>query len=55
MPPGYEYLTHHLPRKVTLARINDSAIDRQVMMLETREEKMQLFKHDDKVFRPQRP
>jgi hypothetical protein len=54
MPPGYGYLTHHLPRKVTLVRINDSTIDRQVVMLETRGEKTQLFKHDDKVFRPQR-
>jgi hypothetical protein len=52
MPPGYEYLTHHLPRKVTLIRINDSAIDRQVVMLETRGEETQLFKHNDKVFRP---
>ena len=54
-PLGYGYLTHHLPRKVTLARIHDSAIDRQVVMLETRGEKTQLFKHDDKVFRPRRP
>jgi hypothetical protein len=43
MPPGYGYLTHHLPRKVTLAWINDSAIDRQVVMLETRGKKTQLF------------
>jgi hypothetical protein len=55
MPPGYEYLTHHLPREVTLVRINDSAIDRQVVMLETRGKKTQLFKHNDKVFRPRRP
>jgi hypothetical protein len=54
-PPGYGYLTHHLLRKVTLVRINDSAIDRQVVMLETRGEKTQLFKHDDKVFRPRWP
>jgi hypothetical protein len=27
MPPGYEYLTHHLPRKVTHARISGSAIE----------------------------
>jgi hypothetical protein len=54
-PPGYGYLTHHLPRKVTLVRINDSAIDRQVVMLETRGEKTQLFKHNDKVFRPRWP
>jgi hypothetical protein len=54
MPPGYRYLTHHLSQKVTLVWINDSAIDRQVMVLETRGEKTQLFKHDDKVFRPRR-
>ena len=40
---GYGYLTHHLPRKVTLAWINDSATDRQVVMLETIGKKMQLF------------
>jgi hypothetical protein len=43
MPPGYGYLTHHLPQKVTLARINDYAIDRQVVMLEARGKKTQLF------------
>jgi hypothetical protein len=26
-PPGYGYLTHHLPRKVTHARISGSAIE----------------------------
>jgi hypothetical protein len=39
MPPGYEYLTHHLPRKVTRARISDSATDEQVLMLEIRGKK----------------
>jgi hypothetical protein len=53
-PPGYRYLTHHLPRKVTLVRVNNSAIGRQVVMHETRGEKTLLFKHDDKVFRPRR-
>jgi hypothetical protein len=43
MPPGYGYLTHHLPRKVNLARMNNSAIDRQVVMLEARGKKTQLF------------
>jgi hypothetical protein len=33
-PPGYGYLTCHLPRKVARARISDSAIDEQVLMLE---------------------
>jgi hypothetical protein len=27
-PPGYGYLTHHLPRKVTLARTNNSVTDK---------------------------
>jgi hypothetical protein len=43
MPPGYGYLTHHLPRKVTLARISDSAIDEQVLILETRGKETQLY------------
>jgi hypothetical protein len=43
MPLGYGYLTHHLPRKVTLARISDSATDEQVLILETRGKKTQLY------------
>jgi hypothetical protein len=31
-PPGYGYLTHHLPRKVAHARISDSATE-QVLTL----------------------
>jgi hypothetical protein len=42
-PPRYGYLTHHLPRKVTLARISDSATDKQVLILETRGKKTQLY------------
>jgi hypothetical protein len=38
-PPGYRYLTRHLPQKVAHARISDSAIDKQVLMLETRGKK----------------
>jgi hypothetical protein len=38
-PSGYGYLTRHLPRKVAHARINDSATDEQVLMLETRGKK----------------
>jgi hypothetical protein len=38
-PPGYGYLTHHLPRKVARARISDSATDEQVLMLEIRGKK----------------
>jgi hypothetical protein len=37
-PLGYGYLTHHLPRKVTRARISDFATE-QVLMLETRGKK----------------
>jgi hypothetical protein len=43
MPPRYEYLTHHLPRKVTLAQTSDSATDEQVLILETRGKKTQLY------------
>jgi hypothetical protein len=32
MPPGYGYLTHHLPQKVTHTRISNSATE-QVLML----------------------
>jgi hypothetical protein len=42
-PPGYGYLTRHLPRKVTLARISDSATDEQVWILETRGKETQLY------------
>jgi hypothetical protein len=38
-PPGYGYLTHHLPRKVAHAQISDSATDEQVLMLEIRGKK----------------
>jgi hypothetical protein len=38
-PPGYGYLTRHLPRKVAHARISDSTTDEQVLMLETRGKK----------------
>jgi hypothetical protein len=38
-PPGYGYLTHHLPRKVAHARISDSAIE-QVLTLENFSTKM---------------
>jgi hypothetical protein len=42
-PLGYGYLTRHLPRKVTPTRINDSATDEQVWILETRRKKTQLY------------
>jgi hypothetical protein len=38
-PPGYGYLTRHLPRKVAHTQISDSATDEQVLMLETRGKK----------------
>jgi hypothetical protein len=53
-PPGYGYLTHHLPRKVTHARISDSATE-QALTHETRGKKMQLYNPTIKMFRPQRP
>jgi hypothetical protein len=43
MPPGYGYLTRHLPRKKTLTRISDSATDEQVRILETRGKETQLY------------
>jgi hypothetical protein len=54
-PPGYGYLTHHLPRKVTRARISDSATDEQVLMHKTRGKKTQLYNPTIKMFRTQRP
>jgi hypothetical protein len=53
-PPGYGYLTHHLPRKVTHARISDSATE-QVLTHETRGKKTQLYNPTIKMLRPQRP
>ena len=41
--PRGGYLTHHLPCKVTRARISDSATE-QVLTHETRGKKMQLYK-----------
>jgi hypothetical protein len=43
MPPGYGYLTRHLPRKVTLTRISDFATDEQVRIVETRGKETQLY------------
>jgi hypothetical protein len=53
-PPGYGYLTHHLPQKVTRARISDSTTE-QVLTRETRGNKTQLYNPPIKMFRPQRP
>jgi hypothetical protein len=53
-PPGYGYLTHHLPRKVTHAWISDSATE-EVLTHKTRGKKTQLYNPTIKMFRPQRP
>jgi hypothetical protein len=42
MPPGYGFLTHRLPRKVTHAQTRDSAT-KQVLTHETRGKKTQLY------------
>jgi hypothetical protein len=42
-PPGYGYLTRHLPRKITLTRISNSATDEQVWILEMRGKETQLY------------
>jgi hypothetical protein len=49
MPLGYGYLTHHLPRKVTHARISDCATE-QVLTHETRGKKTQLYNPTIKMF-----
>jgi hypothetical protein len=61
-PPGYRYLTRHLPRKITLTWVSDPATDEQVRDTDTslvtyREtgKKGTALYHDDKVFRPRRP
>jgi hypothetical protein len=43
MPPGYGYLTHHLPREATLARTNIPVADKKVQILETRGKETQLY------------
>jgi hypothetical protein len=42
-PPGYGYLTHHLPREATLARTNISVTDKKSQILETRGKETQLY------------
>jgi hypothetical protein len=42
-PPGYGYLTHHLPREATLARTNISVTDKKVQILETKGKETQLY------------
>jgi hypothetical protein len=43
MPPGYGYLTHHLPREATLACTNIPVTDKKVQILETRGKETQLY------------
>jgi hypothetical protein len=42
-PPGYGYLTHHLPQEATLAHIDNSVTDEKVQILETRGKETQLY------------
>jgi hypothetical protein len=42
-PPGYGYLTHHLPREATLARTDIPVTDKKVQILETRGKETQLY------------
>jgi hypothetical protein len=42
-PLGYGYLTHHLPRKATLARTDNSVTDGKVQILKTRGKEAQLY------------
>jgi hypothetical protein len=42
-PPGYGYLTHHLPREATLARTNISVTNKKVQILEARGKETQLY------------
>jgi hypothetical protein len=42
-PPGYGYLTHHLPREATLARTNISVTNKKVQILETRGNETRLY------------
>jgi hypothetical protein len=43
MPPGYRYITHHLPREATLAHTDNSVTDEKVQILETRGKGTQLY------------
>jgi hypothetical protein len=42
-PPGYGYLTHHLPRKVAHARISDFATDKQVLNARNKGKETRLY------------
>jgi hypothetical protein len=51
-PPRYGYLTRHLPRKVTHARISDFATDEQVLNARNKRKETWLY---TQMFRPQQP
>jgi hypothetical protein len=42
-PPGYGYLTRHLPRKITLTWVSNSATDERVRIRRTRGKETQLY------------
>jgi hypothetical protein len=42
-PPGYGYLTRHLPRKITLTWVSNSATDERVRIHETGGKETQLY------------
>jgi hypothetical protein len=43
MPPGYGYLTRHLPRKITLTWVSNPATDERVRIRETGGKETQLY------------
>jgi hypothetical protein len=43
MPPGYRYLTRHLPRKITLTWVSNLATDERVQIRETGGKETQLY------------
>jgi hypothetical protein len=42
-PPGYGYLTRHLPQKITLTWVSDPATDEQIRIRETGGKETQLY------------
>jgi hypothetical protein len=53
-PPGYGYLTRHLPRKASHARLSGSAIQ-QASPSARNEEETQLYIRNTQMFRPRQP
>jgi hypothetical protein len=54
-PPGYGYLTHHLPRKITLTWVSNPATDERVRTRKTGGKETQLYITTTIVFGPRRP